>query len=236
MIGKLPTTSSGNKYALTCIDLLTSYVIAVPMPDKTAKSMVEAYLSGILSRAGASMVCLSDNGSEFKNTQMNTVLKQLGIKCIFSNPYRPQGNSHIKNVHKFLKRTLTKFLSSLDAEWDRVLPFACYCFNLTPTADDLESLFFLIHGRDLLEGHAGLLGSGNIRYLGSDKGLILFTKLHKLWLIHAKCLQENRLLKTEIVERNKNFKSHNFKVGQLIAVKNHLRNTFETKFISDYRI
>ena len=35
-IGKLPTTSSGNKYTLTCIDLLTSYVIAVPMPDKTA--------------------------------------------------------------------------------------------------------------------------------------------------------------------------------------------------------
>ena len=67
-IGKLLTTSSGNKYALTCIDLLTSYVIAVPMPDKTAKSIVEAYLSGILSRAGASMVCLSDNGSELKNT------------------------------------------------------------------------------------------------------------------------------------------------------------------------
>ena len=63
MIGKVPTTYSGNKYALTCIDLLTSYVIAVPMLDKTAESIVEAYLSGIPSRAGASMVCLSDNGS-----------------------------------------------------------------------------------------------------------------------------------------------------------------------------
>ena len=108
-ISKLPTTSSGNKYALTCIDLLTSYIIAVPIPNKTAESVVEAYLSGIFSRTGASMVCLSDNGSELKNSQMNTVLKQLGIKCIFSNPYRPQGNSHIENVHNFLKRTLTKF-------------------------------------------------------------------------------------------------------------------------------
>ena len=108
-IGKLPTTSSGNKYALTCIDLLTSYIIAVPIPNKTAKSVVETYLSGILSRIGASMVCLSDNGSELKKSQMNTVLKQLGIKCIFSNPYRPQGNSHIENVHNFLKRMLTTF-------------------------------------------------------------------------------------------------------------------------------
>ena len=45
--------------------------------------MVEAYLSGILSRTGASMVCLSDNGSELENSQMNAVLKQLGIKHIF---------------------------------------------------------------------------------------------------------------------------------------------------------
>ena len=79
-IGKLPTTSSGNKYGLTCIDLLTSYIIAVQMLDKTANSAIEMYLSGILSRAGASMVCLSDNGSELKNSQMNTILKQLGIK------------------------------------------------------------------------------------------------------------------------------------------------------------
>ena len=219
--GKLPTTSSGNKCTLTCIDLLTSYVIAVPMPDKTAESVVEAYLSGILSKTGASMVCLSDNRFELKNNQMNTVLKQLGIKCIFSNPYRPQGNSHIKNVHNFLKRTPTKFLSSTDAESDRILPFTCYCFNTSPTADNSESPSFLVHRRDPLEGCTRLLGPDSIRYLSNNKGLILFTKLHKLWSAHAKSLQENRLLKTEIVKKNKHFKAHDFKVSQLIAVKNH---------------
>ena len=121
-IGKLPTTSSGSKYALTCIDMLTSYFIAIPVLDKTANSVVEAYLSGILSRAGASIVCLSDNGTELKNNQMNTILKQLGIKCIYSDPYRSQCNSRIENVHNILKRMLTKFLSSSDAEWDEVLP------------------------------------------------------------------------------------------------------------------
>ena len=94
---------------------------------------------------------------------MNAVLTQLGIKHIFSNPYRPQGNSHIENIHNFLKRMLTKFLSSSDAGWDKILPCACYCFNTTPTADDLESPFFLIHGRDLLKGHTGLLGNSYIR-------------------------------------------------------------------------
>ena len=190
-IGKLPTTSSGNRYALTCIDLLTFYIIAVPMLDLTAESVVEVYLSGILFRARASMVCLLDNDSELKkNSQMNTVLKKLGIKCIYSNPYRHQGNSRIKNVHNFLKGTLMKFLSSSDAKWDKVLLFACYCFNLTPPSDNLESPLFLICGRYPLEGHARLFSSGDTRYMGDEKSLILFAELRKLWLTHGKSLQE----------------------------------------------
>ena len=72
--------------------------------------------------------------------------------------------------------------------------------------------------------------------MGNDKGLNLFAELCKLWLSHAKSFQENRLLRTEALEHNKHFKSHEFKVGQLVAVKNHLRNKFDTSFISDYRI
>ena len=79
-IGKLPTTSTGNRYALTCIDLLTSYIIAIPVPNQAAELVVEAYLSEIFSWISVSIVCLSDNVSELKNSQMNTVLVQLGIK------------------------------------------------------------------------------------------------------------------------------------------------------------
>ena len=42
--------------------------------------------------------------------------------------------------------------------------------------------------------------------------------------------------KKDKVEKNKHFKAHNFKIGQVIAVKNHLRNAFNSKFISDYRV
>ena len=72
--------------------------------------------------------------------------------------------------------------------------------------------------------------------MGDEKGLILFAELRKLWSTHTKNLQENRLLKTDTLECNKNFKSHHFKVGQLIAVKNHLKGTFNPKFISDYQV
>ena len=84
-----------------------------------------------------------------------------------------------------------------------------------------------------LEGHTGLFGKGkdSIRYLGDDKGLILFAEICKLWSAHTKALEENRQLKTEKVKKKKHFKTHNFKVCKLIAVKNHLRNTFMSTFI-----
>ena len=91
-------------------------------------------------------------------------------------------------MQNFVKRMLTKFLSSTNAELDRILPFACYCFHTTPTADDLESPFFLVHGRDPLEGCTGLLGQGSIQYLGNDTGLILFAEICKLWSAHSKFL------------------------------------------------
>ena len=75
-----------------------------------------------------------------------------------------------------------------------------------------------------------------MRYLGNNKGLILFAEICKLWLAHVKALQENRQFKKNKVKKNKHFRACDFKIGQLIAVKNHLRNTFESKFISDYRV
>ena len=59
------------------------------------------------------MICLSDNRSELNNSQMNTVLKQLGIKHIFSNPYSPQGNFCIENAHNFFKRMLSFYLAQM---------------------------------------------------------------------------------------------------------------------------
>ena len=81
-----------------------------------------------------------------------------------------------------------------------------------------------------------IVWKGHIQNLGDDKGLILFTEICELWSAHAKTLQESRQLKTEKVKKNKCFKGHNFKVGQLVAVKKHLRNNFESRFISDYRV
>ena len=109
---------------------------------KSALNVIQTYLSGILSHKGGSVAILSDNETEFKNKAVNETCDQLGTNRLFSNPFYSQGNSRMENVHNFLKQTPTRFLDSSDREWDDILPFACYWYNIFPVNNGTESSFF----------------------------------------------------------------------------------------------
>ena len=92
-IGCLSISSNGNRWALMATCLPTSYVFTVPMKEKSAENIVQAYLSNIITHKGGSVAILSDNGTEFKNKILNEVCDQLSIKRLFANPFHPQGNA-----------------------------------------------------------------------------------------------------------------------------------------------
>ena len=82
----------------------------VPLKRKMADEVSMAYIKVILPKTSCSKFILQDNGMEFKNDQLMSVFDTLSIKCIYSNPYYPQGNGKEKkcNVHHI------KPVSSLD--------------------------------------------------------------------------------------------------------------------------
>ena len=75
----------------------------------------------------------------------------LCIKHIDSNPYYPQGNQRIENIHNFPQGTIPRFTYGSELKWDDAPPLATYCYNIVPSADNLESPFYLAFGHDLLE-------------------------------------------------------------------------------------
>ena len=151
-IGPLPATSNVHQYALTFICILTSYLITIPMKTKTTDEVSMAYMKEILPKPSCPKFILQDIGTELKNEQLMSMFNNLGIKCIYSNPYYPKSNNRIENVYNFLKCTTAKFTYDSQLEWDDALPLATYCYNIAPSADDLESPFYVVHGRDPLEG------------------------------------------------------------------------------------
>ena len=102
-VGLLERLKRGFKWILTCIDLHSSFLIAVPMKSKSADDVIHAYVEAILPQIGPSGFILTDNGTEFKNDTMSKVLNRLNTEHKFTTVYFPRGNSRLENSHALLK-------------------------------------------------------------------------------------------------------------------------------------
>ena len=121
LVMECETSTSGNKHILTIIDHLTGWPEAFPIPDKSADTIVSTFINQHLPVHMWPRYILMDNGTEFKNTIMDQVLKQLGIERIFSAPYHPQSNGKLEVFHKYLKPTLKKLSEKDLSNWDEYL-------------------------------------------------------------------------------------------------------------------
>ena len=81
LIGEFhPPSKHGNKYALTVICMLSGWTWCIPIPDKTAPVVIQAYLKHVHHVFGPSCKILSDNGTQFSNKLFETVAKELGVE------------------------------------------------------------------------------------------------------------------------------------------------------------
>jgi transposase InsO family protein len=74
----------------------------------------------------------SDNGSEFRNTQVEEFLDEEGIKHEISTPYTPQQNGIVERNNRTLfevARTMLDEYKTPDSFWAEVINTACHAAN-----------------------------------------------------------------------------------------------------------
>jgi transposase InsO family protein len=74
----------------------------------------------------------SDNGTEFKNSQIESFLEEEGIKHEFSSPYMPQQNGVVERKNRTLldmARTMLDEYKTSDRFWAEAVNTACYAIN-----------------------------------------------------------------------------------------------------------
>ena len=176
---------------------------------------------------------LSDNGTEFKNHLLDQVLKQLGIKRIFSAPYHPQNNRNLEIFHKYLKPTLKKICEKDPSNWDKYINQVLASYRVTPHLASAETPFCLVYGRDprlLLH----LFLKPMQQFLGDPDSGLLNLEAHKLALaITKKTLDENCFSTAQkIMERKPPF----FNIGNRVYFKNKQPDKWDLKWRPGYRI
>jgi hypothetical protein len=75
---------------------------------------------------------ISDNGTKFKNSQIEGFLEEEGIKLEFSSPYIPQQNGVVERKNTILldiARTILDEYKTPDRFWAEAINTACYSIN-----------------------------------------------------------------------------------------------------------
>ena len=204
------------------------------MKLKSADDVIHSYIETILPRIRPLQFILMDNGTEFKNDTIREVLCRLNTKHKFTTVYFPKGNSRLENSHALLKTCMSKYMDMLNEQWDKCLNLAMYAFNILPSSDNSNSLYFLVFGKEPLDAELKELEELH-SYTGSNCGLKWLQLLKETWKVHADNLRTIRLHKARKHDKYAR-ELPKYSVGTKVLVRNFTRKPLERKFLGGYEI
>jgi transposase InsO family protein len=131
-IGPLPKDSEGNQYVLTIIDTFTRYTELYAIKDVDAKESVYPLLDHI-GRYGCPVSIQSDNGSQFVNDLIGSLLRLVGTSHSLTLAYSKEENAIVERANKEALRHLRAlvFNTGTNTDWSIRLPLVARIFNST---------------------------------------------------------------------------------------------------------
>src|SRR6266508_2364766 len=145
IVGPLPVTERGNRYIVTCIDYMTKWAEAKPLPDKSARQVAWFLYEEIIYRYGCPQIIQLDNGLEFVNEVVKELLKQFQIWHQTVSPYRSQANDMIERFNRTLGEALSKLEKVYD--WDKFVKPTLMAYNTSQQNSTKMIPYFLMYGR-----------------------------------------------------------------------------------------
>lgn len=128
VMGPLPTSMAGNRYILTIQDLLTKYLVLIPLANTTSIDVAEAMRKNLISYFGAPRCILTDQGKNFTSTLMKILARKYKIKQVRTTAFYPQSNGSVERSHHVVTEYLKQIVEDKD-EWDDYLDMAMLCYN-----------------------------------------------------------------------------------------------------------
>lgn len=145
-IGPFPKSENGNEYAVTLMCDLTKYLVTVPIPNKSSRTVAKAiFESHILTYCPKTFI--TDMGIEYKNSIINDLCKYLKIENITSTAHHHQTLGTIERSHRTFNEYIRSYISIDKNDWDVWLRYFTYCFNTTPSVVHAYCPYELVFGR-----------------------------------------------------------------------------------------
>lgn len=100
---------NGYGILLNCVDVFSKYAYSVPIKNLTAKDVIKAFEKIFADKKPEKIQF--DNGTEFKNNEVEKFMENNNVKVQYSAPHSPSSQSHVEVFNRHLKRMLYQLMT-----------------------------------------------------------------------------------------------------------------------------
>ena len=139
--------SFGNLYILLAVDYVSKWVEVIACPRNDANTVVSFIQKIILSRFGAPITIISDEGSHFENKLFEKLMSRYGIRHVMRLDYHPQSNGQPEISNKEIKTILEKTVNTSRKYWLLKLDDASWAYGTAYRSPIGMSPYKIVYGK-----------------------------------------------------------------------------------------
>ncbi|GFX80328.1 retrovirus-related Pol polyprotein from transposon 17.6 [Trichonephila clavipes] len=119
-----------NRYVLVITDHFSKWAEILPLKKASARIIADTFFDNYVSRFGAPLQLISDNGSQFISDIFEHLSDRLGIRHVKTVVHRPQANK-TERVNRDLVQMIANYMNDQHDTWEQFLREFAYAIRTT---------------------------------------------------------------------------------------------------------
>jgi hypothetical protein len=144
----LPETNEGYHGIMVVTEYLSKYPYAVPIKSKSAEE-ISSQLFKYISMFGPPKCMLSDQGNEFNNKLVKSLLETAGTEHKVTSAYNPRTNGQTERFNQTLINSLRKHCEANPNDWHLWLPYILLAYRSRVHTSTGFTPFEIVFGRKM---------------------------------------------------------------------------------------
>ncbi len=146
IMGPFQESQSGNKYIVAITDHFSKWCEAEAIPDKSALSVANFIFKAVC-RLGCMDTLISDQGREFVNSVIDSLMEHFQTDHRITSAYHPQSNGQRERDNRTLKTSLCKLVNEEGNNWDNFIPGILLSYHTSVHASTKFTPFEIMYCR-----------------------------------------------------------------------------------------
>lgn len=133
-------------FNITTTDYFTKWVEPISLHSTTTNAICCFILEHIISPFDFPFALVSDNGTPFKNNDVNKFLEIFNIQHHFSTPYYLQSNGQVEATNKTIEQIMWKIVRKHNKDLHTQLTYSLWAYYTSVTTSTGNTSYSLVYG------------------------------------------------------------------------------------------